>query len=523
MKKTFAIVLVVTVAICSCSLTGSTKISLAELKDKIAGGWAGKMIGVSYGAPTEFRAQNKIYEKELSWSTEQINNSLQQDDLYVQMSFMMTMDEYGINAPAEKFSESFAKAGYPLWHANVQGRKNFFDGIMPPASGNPKYNMHADDIDFQIEADYIGFMCPGMPQTSNAICDKIGHIMNYGDGVYGGMFVCALYTTAFFEKDIEKVVATALKSIPEQSQYAQCIRDVIAGHKNNPDDWQATWQGIQDKWGNVDICGAMSDFNIDAKLNGAYIVMGLLYGGGDFAKTMEVTIRCGQDSDCNPSNAAAVLGIRDGYNSIPEKWRHGIPAIADSVFIFTKYSFNSVVESTLAYAQKLIVQNGGRIQGDAVYINLQSPAAPPLEESFPGLRAVSRATVGEGNGWFWKGYWQEAKDGNGKLYQKVAQAKDSEVTFAFIGAGALLMGRWDRSGGKANVYVDGRLDRSIDTYYWLESFGEDGGWVDDANLYHVLGLPAGQHTIRLVLTGAKRAESLGSKICIKRAIVFEAK
>ena len=50
-------------------------------------------------------------------------------------------------------------------------------------------------------ADFIGLMCPGMPQTSNAICDKIGHIMNYGDGVYGGMFVCALYTEAFFEKD----------------------------------------------------------------------------------------------------------------------------------------------------------------------------------------------------------------------------------------------------------------------------------------------------------------------------------
>ena len=38
--------------------------------------------------------------------------------------------------------------------------------------------LHADDIDFQIEADYIGFMCPGMPQTANKMADKIGHIMN---------------------------------------------------------------------------------------------------------------------------------------------------------------------------------------------------------------------------------------------------------------------------------------------------------------------------------------------------------
>ena len=71
-----------------------------------------------------------------------------------------------------------------------------------PLSGSPEYNLHADDIDFQIEADYIGFMCPGMPRTASEIADKIGRIMNYGDGVYGGIFVAALYSEAFFESDI---------------------------------------------------------------------------------------------------------------------------------------------------------------------------------------------------------------------------------------------------------------------------------------------------------------------------------
>jgi len=87
------------------------------LRDKIAGGWAGKMIGVTFGAPTEFRARGEIYDKELAWEPSNVTGSLKQDDLYVQMSFMMTMDTYGIDAPAEKFAESFATAGYPLWHA----------------------------------------------------------------------------------------------------------------------------------------------------------------------------------------------------------------------------------------------------------------------------------------------------------------------------------------------------------------------------------------------------------------------
>ncbi|HKJ66785.1 MAG TPA: ADP-ribosylglycohydrolase family protein, partial [bacterium] len=165
-----------------CSQQRTRSISVTELKNKIKGGWAGKMIGVSYGGPTEFAYNSEINEDEIRWDPASVRNSIYEDDLYVQMSFMMTMDEYGMAAPAEKFAESFANAGYALFHANRKARKNFLDGIMPPMSGHPQYNLHADDIDFQIEADYIGFMSPGMPQTSNKICDKIGHIMNYGDG-----------------------------------------------------------------------------------------------------------------------------------------------------------------------------------------------------------------------------------------------------------------------------------------------------------------------------------------------------
>ncbi len=201
MKKLWIIVL-------ACCMAGSWScgrqdeyrtIAPEVLKDKIAGGWAGKMIGVTYGAPTEFRAQGKIYEDSIKWVPADIKGSIWQDDLYVQLTFLMTMDKYGIDAPAKKFQELFAKAGYPLWHANVQARKNYYDSIFPPQSGMPEYNFHADDIDFQIEADYIGFMCPGMPRQAIKICDKVGHIMNYGDGYYGGIFVAALYAEAFFE------------------------------------------------------------------------------------------------------------------------------------------------------------------------------------------------------------------------------------------------------------------------------------------------------------------------------------
>jgi hypothetical protein len=73
-------------------------------------------------------------------------------------------------------------------------------------------------------------IAPGMPQVSNRYGDRMGHIMNYGDGVYGGMFIAAMYTQAFFAKDIREVVEKGLQAIPQQSLYAQLIRDVIRWH-----------------------------------------------------------------------------------------------------------------------------------------------------------------------------------------------------------------------------------------------------------------------------------------------------
>ena len=527
MKKLYLFILVIAISIgsitCSKSENEYRIISLEDLKDKIRGGWAGKMIGVSFGGPTEFRYNGVINEDPINWNPENLRNSIGEDDLYVQMSFMMTMDEYGLDAPADKFAESFANAGYMLFHANRKGRKNVWDGIMPPMSGHPDYNLHADDIDFQIEADYIGFMCPGMPQTSNEICDKIGHIMNYGDGVYGGMFVSALYAAAYFEDDIQKILNTALKSLPPQSEYALIVNDVIAGYQRNPEDWRKTWHELQEKWGENDICGALDPFNIDAKLNGAYIVMGMLYGEGDFAKTMEISTRCGQDSDCNPSNASGVIGILSGYNSIPQKWTQYIDEIADSTFIYTDYSFNKAVERTLHYAQEIIIKNGGKVENGICYIKIQEPVAAPYEQSFTNLKGKYRTTIEDKEGWQWNGDWRKVEHHQWGRSEKqmIAEKKDAEVIFTFNGTGAVIMGRWDRDGGKADVYVDGEFVREIDNYYWMMNRGAGFDWLNGAHLFHVLNLNPGEHTIRMVINGEKNEKSEGTKIRIARAIVYD--
>jgi hypothetical protein len=72
------------------------------VRDRIEGGWAGQMIGVSFGAPTEFRYREKIIEGALpEWKPENISNSLNQDDLYVDMTFAKVLDDKGVKATTE--------------------------------------------------------------------------------------------------------------------------------------------------------------------------------------------------------------------------------------------------------------------------------------------------------------------------------------------------------------------------------------------------------------------------------------
>lgn len=520
-KNTYMLfALILAILTVGCKKQETKQISIDVLKDKIAGGWAGKMIGVSYGAKSEFRFKGEI--KEDSIEISEISNSLGQDDIYVQLTFMETMDKYGVNAPLKQFQTDLANAGFMLWHANLQARKNYIDSIFAPESGMPENNIHADDIDFQIESDYIGFMNPGMLQSSNALASRIGQIMNYGDGIYGGMFIAALYAESFFENEIEKVIERALLSIPAESEYAKIVGDVVKLHKHNPNDWRATWHEIQNKWGETDMCGAGDKFNIDAKLNGAYVIIGLLYGDGDAEKTMEITTRCGQDADCNPSNAMAVLGIVKGFSNLPQKMQTDVLSIADSTFENTNYSFNKAVSKTMQYAIDNIKNNGGNVKDNNLTVVIQQPKAPAFTQSFPNLVLDKSISIFDSTAWVKKGnwkyfiihYWWVAKPFKQALY---SDKKGDEITIDFEGTGVSLQGNWQRDGGKADVFIDNKFIKTVNTWYLWNGFQQEA----NMSLFHKLNLPDGKHTLRLVVKGEKYEKSEGNGIYITELRIYE--
>lgn len=424
------------------------------LEDKIKGGWAGQTIGVTYGWPTEFLYQGTYiqdYER-IPWEADYVNRAMREfpglfDDVYVDLTFLEVFHRLGLDAPIDSLAQAFAQKEFELWHANQAARYNLNNGIAAEKAGHWLNNPHADDIDFQIEADFAGLINPALPQAVNAISEKTGRLIASGDGYYGGLFVAHLYAQAFRSDDIESVIREALQAIPPQSKFYQCIQDVVSWHAKKPKDWKETWWEIQKKWAEDHGCPnfVFHPLNIDAKLNAAYVVMALLYGDGDFFRTMDIATRAGQDSDCNPATACGVLGTMIGYSRIPQTWIDPLKKAEQVPFSYSKYSLQDVYRVNMDLALASILKAGGTVKKDQVTIPFQETIQAPFEANFAGHHPKERV--------------------------KIAKAFPNAYSFDFEGCGLVISGHLVKVNAAAidqpmqvGLYIDGQLIETANLY-----------------------------------------------------------
>ncbi|MHB1105001.1 MAG: ADP-ribosylglycohydrolase family protein [Lutibacter sp.] len=430
--------------------SGSVDISKATIQDKIKGGWAGQTIGVVYGAPVEFKYNGSIIHEaqNIPWNEHYVKYWWDKkpglfDDIYTDLNFVNAFEKYGLNASSDSIAHHWSNTAYHLAHANQASRYNILNGIMPPASGHWKNNPHADDLDFQIEADFIGLMSPGMVNKATEIADRVGHVMNSGDGWYGGVFVSALYSLAFVSDDPLYIVEQASKTIPEGTKFNECISDVITWHKKYPNDWKQTWFELQKKWNNDIGCpkGIFLGFNIDAKINSAYVAIGLLYGQGDFSKSIDIAARCGQDADCNPATVGGVLGVMLGYDNIPEFWLKPLQEIENDNFENTDISLAKAYRLSFKHALETIKLEGGKTEGEIVTIPLSKPLPVAFEQNFENSFPIER--------------------------NKIDESFTDEITFDFTGNGYLIYGNMVKRSKVDVKYID-RISKRT---YGSEAFG----------------------------------------------------
>jgi len=406
-KKTFAVLTILIFASTVIAQQKFRRLPVEEYRDKMKAGWVGQMAGVAWGYPIEFRYYGRPVPECMvpKWTPDMVNGGFTQDDLYLDIGYLHSINKHGLGITSRQVSIDFAKYDFEFRRGS---RSVYMHGLAPPDSGHPKFRNRPDGLGYQISADVTGLIAPGLPNIVIALGDQFGPVSRYGDGIYAGEFVGAMYCEAFFEDDPVKIVKAALKTIPSQSTYAQMVHDVLKWYKQNPDDWERAYELIDKKyfqnkeynWMDWKWKG-LETLNMDVKLNGAFILTGLLYGKRDPDKTIIYSLRGGHDCDCNPSNSAGVLFTTIGFSKLPAKFisideRRSFSQVEDPLLF--QYTLSDLVDLTEKIARQAIVRAGGRTEKDAkgneiFVIPIQQPKPGKLQDSKnPGPITNSRFT-----------------------------------------------------------------------------------------------------------------------------------
>jgi ADP-ribosylglycohydrolase len=195
---------------------------------------------------------------------------------------------------------------------------NLANGIPAPRSGSIAQNgaTVAEQIGGQIFSDIWGLVAPNQPERAADLSGRASSITHDGNGIYGGRFVAALVSYAFVESDPHKLIEKGLSLIPEDSEYTRVMRAVIDFHAQTPDDWHAGFAFLKANFGYDRYPGGVHIIP-----NAGVIALALLYGAGDFTRTLQICNMAGWDTDCNVGNVGAIMGVALGLDGIDAGWR----------------------------------------------------------------------------------------------------------------------------------------------------------------------------------------------------------
>ena len=290
------------------------KLNFEEFRDKVYACWVGKNIGGTMGAPYEC-TKEKLDIK--GYATEP-NVVLPNDDLDLQLIWLHAIETEGpskINA--QSLGEFWLSYIVPHWNEYGIGKNNMKRGLIPPLAGDYE-NTWKDSNGAWIRTEVWACTAPGCPDVAAkyAVEDaKVDH--GAGEGTYAAAFVAAMQSAAFFISNLRECIEIGLSMIPENSRMADSVRFTLECYDKKIPAME-TRDLIQQR--NADI----GDGWFEAPSNVSYAILGLLYGEGDFKKTMITAINCGDDTDCTAATVGATLGILGGTKIIPEDWQKHI-------------------------------------------------------------------------------------------------------------------------------------------------------------------------------------------------------
>jgi ADP-ribosylglycohydrolase len=302
----------------------------AEYRSKLLGCWMGKNIGGTLGAPFEWRRQVN----QVSFYTQELQGDpLPNDDLDIQLLWLVALEEQGVALDAHTLAEYWQMFVTPHWAEYGNAKINLRAGLPPPLSGTTN-NPFKDSCGAFIRTEIWACISPGYPQQAarfafeDAIIDH-----GNGEGTHAAVFTAALESAAFVVKDIRSLIEIGLSYIPENCGVAGAVR-LAQECQRSGRTWQQARDQVLEKFRGSAFLNNLAHVSAEDQKKGFHtgklgwdvpsnigmLVIGLLYGEGDFAKTICTAVNCGEDTDCTGATAGSIFGILHGLEGIPEKW-----------------------------------------------------------------------------------------------------------------------------------------------------------------------------------------------------------
>ena len=279
------------------------------LRNKIHGCWLGKNIGGTLGAPFEGRTEiNDV----TFYAQPTRGEPLPNDDLDLQLVWLKAIQENGPRAVNNRLlGEYWLNYISPHWNEYGICKANMRAGLLPPLSG--EYHNHWKHSNGAwIRSEIWACLAPGCPDVAiryayeDASVDHGG-----GEGTYAALFTAAVESAAFVTNDRDELIKIGLSKIPPDCRVARSIGIVLDAYAAGKSWQEARELVVQDS----------SDLGwFQAPANVAFVIIGWLYGGGDFGRSICLATNCGDDTDCTAATLGAILGIILGKDQIPGKW-----------------------------------------------------------------------------------------------------------------------------------------------------------------------------------------------------------
>ena len=315
------------------------------LRDKILGAWQGRVVGCMLGKTVEgirspelndllktsgnYPMHRYILSTDLTDELlSRIRYNLKYRPYADRISFMPSDDDTNYVALAQqvisRYGRDFTPANMAEAWMSMQPKtayctaervafRNFVMGYMPPNSAVYK-NPYREWIGAQIRGDYFGYINPGDPVTAADMAWRDACISHVKNGIYGEMFASAAIAAAAVEDDIEKILLAGLSVIPETSRLYEALVMILDGCKNGV--------SCEDAFGKIhEMYNEHTSHGWCHTISNAMIVAAsLLYGEGDFGKSICLAVQAAFDTDCNGATVGSILGIRGGTACIGEEW-----------------------------------------------------------------------------------------------------------------------------------------------------------------------------------------------------------